>query len=753
MRFFIFFIFFISNSYAALGAEEQKLTKEESYLLEKFFLLKSEDANLEEITNEFREIFFDEHERLLSKERDYEENKKAKNLAKENVENIIKSDRSPNSNSVLRWEKYKEKINMMTIEKDVFGKNYFRILSTNPKKLIKEFEEDIEKLRKNFLIKTNKILIFFKEERNLSNPKMSELYENYLKTYDVLSTASQKQKIFLQVKNIQITDNNDKFHSECEKLRKITNKSKISEEEKQNIFSLLDKISHIQNELLIIQDIHTFQDFEDDTKIQIESVNKKIEFIKKHPMFFTIFPKLRSRQLGIHHPVHWKQKTEFKLGDNILVGVIDSFGNNFKFKEKCSNPDKILYPCGSLSHGSHVAGLIVGDERALKMQQWNDLSIGVAPRAKFTMFNLQDVKNENFPQPDLFNPVNIPYRELVGEIDWSMSKSIERPSSDFDGIKIFNMSLGDEIIKQNRAAKDGPYGSWSLLYGLVQLLNDDRLVITSIGNEGVSIDQSLEYRTKKALSTAKETSQRYLMVTNLLQDGLHLDPRSNTPGVDQFLQNRTLSALGRQMISSIDQAESAGDYAKESGTSMAAAQVTGVAAVLLSNFPSLTAEELATCLLEGAVPILINDKDEPYLLKNSLRDKTKNYFTNSDLKNWIKESETDVTQHPITPQIIRDWDEGKKLYGMGRVNLEGALYEAISLFKRKDPKKDYSEILRQYEIETPDDIKITGKEWREKQSQKIAKQKAEDAIEHNLEIPVVEENLRKKMKEYLEEAP
>jgi subtilisin family serine protease len=316
-----------------------------------------------------------------------------------------------------------------------------------------------------------------------------------------------------------------------------------------------------------------------------------------------------------------------------------------------------------------------------------------------------------------------------------------------------------------------------MLAVLTKLLQD-RLIVFAMGNDGIDLSTSKQYRLFKALNTSDKTSPRVIMATNLMQDGLHLYKTSNTPGDDKNLQNRTLSALGTRVVSSLVQRKDADPrYGKMDGTSMAAPHVTGIAAVILSNFPELTAAELAMCLLDGATPILLDSKGNPYEFKEGMIPKRpagngKEFFYRTakmleeilgEAKKGEMEDVKPLLNGPTASKLREDWERGRRQYGMGRVNLEGSLYQAVLLLSSKNPEKvsDYKKILADYQ--SPADLDGQSSEQSSlplsrKDIKKGLKAKFErytskeggnkELLSEALELPAVPDSLLEEIKKY-----
>lgn len=200
---------------------------------------------------------------------------------------------------------------------------------------------------------------------------------------------------------------------------------------------------------------------------------------------------------------------------------------------------------------------------------------------------------------------------------------------------------------------------------LVELIKS-RLFVQSLGNDGVDVSSTNELRLLKAFAMCEDISPNYLAVTNLMQDGVTLSPSSNIPGSNPFLQDRTLSAPGTDLTTAVltgDTQSSA--YEVKSGTSFSAPHVSGVAAVVLSNHPTMTPAQLSQCLLDSATPLLMTAEGVTVELTD---------ITACELRRAF-EQDVDAESILIGGQRVHveDWLRGLECFGQGRVHLENAL--------------------------------------------------------------------------------
>lgn len=420
-----------------------------------------------------------------------------------------------------------------------------------------------------------------------------------------------------------------------------------------------------------------WKSFESDTQLKILEQQNRAEFILSHPDFFKINPKPRYQILGMAPLDLWKEaiyKKRKKMGDGITVGIVDSFSacvQDSAILSKAINPQFIGQGCAAKthpSHGLHVAGIVVSD-RFPKQQQtaFNDITIGMAPNARFEMFSFQTLealeKNTSTIPPvakehrkqwtpeAISEAIDTLFREGIVSVENNgVLQNVDLSRYETNPIvtsqaQVFNYSMGMSSYEPPAL-----FPGINRLPVIINTIKRGRLWVFAAGNDGADLSsRSLEARLIKSLAINSHTLHHIIMVTNLMEDGLTLKPSSNIPGSNVRLQNRTLSAPGTNIRSTTLSFNSDTEKSFEymSGTSMAAPHVSGIAAIVLSNYPELSAKQLSDCLLKGATPILVTSEGVPYL------------------------------GDEITPG---DQDRGRELYGMGRVNLFGALEQAHILY-------------------------------------------------------------------------
>lgn len=209
----------------------------------------------------------------------------------------------------------------------------------------------------------------------------------------------------------------------------------------------------------------------------------------------------------------------------------------------------------SADHGTHVAGIIAAT-------RGNGIGIdGIAT-------NVQIMSVRTVPDGD--------------ERDKDVANAI-RYAVD-NGADIINMSFGKGYSPE-KAAVDA-----AVRYA------EERgvLLVHAAGNDGEDLTRSANFPTRTYLDGASATNWLEIGATSWQAAPDLVAPFSNygSPAVDLF-------APGVDILSTIPDA----GYEENSGTSMAAPVVSGVAALVMAYFPELTALEVRQILLDSATPL------------------------------------------------------------------------------------------------------------------------------------------------------
>lgn len=230
------------------------------------------------------------------------------------------------------------------------------------------------------------------------------------------------------------------------------------------------------------------------------------------------------------------------VGDKLNELQYGGYGNN-----EVTGPDAM--------HGTHVAGIIGANRN-------NDLGInGVATDVKIMV--IRAVPNGDERDKDVANAI--------------------RYAAD-NGASIVNMSFGKKYSPEKKWVDDAV--KYAQSKGV--------LLIAAAGNDNLDIDTDPQYPMKKY--NDKKEAENWITVGALSwKDGKDIVANFSNygqVGVDVF-------APGVDIYSSVPNSK----YEEKSGTSMAAPAVTGVAALLKSYFPALTATQIKKIILESSVKI------------------------------------------------------------------------------------------------------------------------------------------------------
>ena len=205
------------------------------------------------------------------------------------------------------------------------------------------------------------------------------------------------------------------------------------------------------------------------------------------------------------------------------------------------------------SFGTHVAGIVAAERD-------NNLGInGVAPAGTRLMI-VRTVPNGDERDKDVANAI--------------------RYAAD-NGAQIINMSFGKGYSPQKRAVDDAVRYAES----------KGVLLVHAAGNEGQDLRSNNNFPNRRFEGGGEARNWIEVGASSLEGAGKLAASFSNwgTGQVDVF-------APGAQILSTIP----GGGYERNSGTSMAAPVVSGVAALLMSYFPNLTAAQVKQIILESA---------------------------------------------------------------------------------------------------------------------------------------------------------
>ena len=235
------------------------------------------------------------------------------------------------------------------------------------------------------------------------------------------------------------------------------------------------------------------------------------------------------------------RKTKDKLNDLSDIG----YGNN--------NPRPTVK---KESHGTHVSGIILAERD-------NDKGIkGVANNAKLMAIRC-------IPNGD--------------EYDKDVALAI-RYATD-NGAKVINMSFGKSFSPHSKWVQDA----------IAYAASKDVLIVHGSGNDGANID-TFKFFPNDGIGNGNEVADNYIKVGALT-------PRYGSGMVAEYSnfgkKNVDVFAPGSEIYSAIPENE----YKLQNGTSMSAPNVSGVAALIRSQYPNLTASQVKHIIMDSGLPI------------------------------------------------------------------------------------------------------------------------------------------------------
>jgi serine protease AprX len=228
----------------------------------------------------------------------------------------------------------------------------------------------------------------------------------------------------------------------------------------------------------------------------------------------------------------------------------------------------------TFGHGTHLAGIMVGDNAADGFQ-------GVAPDARLVSVKASTANGDT----------------SLGELLLAMSWVVGHRHSDGLNIRVLNLSVGSQLI--------GSYTADPLAYAVEQAWRYGIVVVAAAGNGndilGVDTPAADPFVVAVGATNTGAT-------TGLGDDTIPAWSRlgTSTRAADVVAPGTSLVSL-RDPGSYIDQNHPEGlvdtDYFKGSGTSQAAAVVSASVALILQNNPNLTPDQVKALLVRGADPV------------------------------------------------------------------------------------------------------------------------------------------------------
>ena len=280
-------------------------------------------------------------------------------------------------------------------------------------------------------------------------------------------------------------------------------------------------------------------------------------------------------------------------GKGVDVAVIDSGVvpvDGFK------TPGKIVYgpdltlenntPAKNLDtygHGTHMAGIIGGRDSAAGSVSGNSTDfVGMAPDSRIVSIKVADAKG----QTDV--------SQAIAAIDWVVSNRNKNGLN----IRVLNMSFGTDGVQD--------YLLDPLAYAAEQAWHKGIVVVVAVGNQGLNVAKvnnpaSDPYLIAVGSDTANGTATTADdVVSSFSNDG---DGTRNPDVVAPGDKVVSLRAAGSYLDTTYPAARIGERLFRGSGTSQAAAVVSGAAALLIQQRPELTPDQVKALLMGTAQSI------------------------------------------------------------------------------------------------------------------------------------------------------
>ncbi|MEU4623553.1 S8 family serine peptidase [Actinoplanes sp. NPDC023801] len=310
---------------------------------------------------------------------------------------------------------------------------------------------------------------------------------------------------------------------------------------------------------------------------------------------------LRDVNTTIGAPAVWARKDASGrplTGQGVGVALIDSGvapvkglgqpgkvvnGPDLSFESQALN----LRNQDTFGHGTHMAGIIAGRDPEVATGNENDprYFVGVAPGAH--LVNLRVASADGA----------VDVSQVIAAIDWAVAHRNDPGVN----IRVINLSFGTDSLQDPRYDP--------LSYAVEAAWRAGIVVVASVGNDGAA-----------ATRVGNPALNPYVIAVGGSDTAGTVARTDDTIGAFSTKGNATrhadLVAPGRSIVSLRDRgsfvdvnfpgglvADATGRYFKGSGTSQAAAVVSGAAALLLQQRPTLTPDQVKKLLTGTAVPM------------------------------------------------------------------------------------------------------------------------------------------------------
>jgi serine protease AprX len=310
---------------------------------------------------------------------------------------------------------------------------------------------------------------------------------------------------------------------------------------------------------------------------------------------------LRDVNSVIGAPAVWAKKDasgKSVTGQGIGVALIDSGiapvkglsqagkvinGPDLSLESQAAN----LRDLDTFGHGTHMAGIIAGRDPEVRAGQENDPKyfVGVAPDAR--LVNLRVAAADG----------TVDVSEIIAAIDWAITHRNDAGLN----IRVINLSFGTDSLQDPRLDP--------LSYAVEAAWRAGIVVVVSVGNDGPTDTR-----------VGDPAINPYVIAVGASDIAGTVGRIDDTIGTFSTRGDTTrhadLVAPGRSIVSLRDPGafvdvnypgglvdDGTGRFFKGSGTSQAAAVVSGAAALLLQQRPTLTPDQVKKLLTSTAVPM------------------------------------------------------------------------------------------------------------------------------------------------------
>ncbi len=333
----------------------------------------------------------------------------------------------------------------------------------------------------------------------------------------------------------------DKAHQEA-----TSNKMQYEQILEQLVVSDKAVAKHLNNENYTKEDVNAI-------KTEDQSLQRHIGLLKY--LFSNGLDSVTEAKEELNNGIeHFTESLNFNLNKDFKGRKTDDDPNTMSSKTYGNNNVKPVKK--SESHGTHVAGIIAAERNNGKGVN------GVANNVK--IMSVRAVPNGD---------------EYDKDIALAIRYAVD------NGATIINTSFGKYY---------SPHSEW-VREAITYAGEKDVLIVSAAGNEGVNLDKKNKFP-NDAIGTGIETSKTFITVGAI-------EPKYGSNMVAKYSNygktNVDVFAPGSNIYSTFPENE----YESIGGTSMASPAVAGVAALIRSYYPGLSAAEVKQILMASGLPI------------------------------------------------------------------------------------------------------------------------------------------------------